>query len=145
MFSLAIVEPRSNNLASGRITIGDFSEQFEVDLSYWQPDQYRQQWAEAARLIVAGDGPAAFITSMRRPETANFITWWPTWREGDRVLIQNQILILDQLEEPFDETDPYRSLGPMEHTSEEGDPISSWETSVGEVEAFRERLARGAL
>lgn len=145
MFSLAIMEPRPNDLAWGRVTVGDFSEQFEADLSYWSPEKYRQHWAEAARLVVADESPVAFITSMRDPAMANFIVWWPAWREGDRVLIQNQLLFLDQLVEPFDEADPFRSVHPLERVSEDGEPISTWETTVSEVEAFGTALAQGAL
>ena len=144
MFSLAIVEPRPHNLAWGRITIGDFSETFEADLSYWSPERYCQQWADATRRLVAGDGRAAFITSMYPPESANFIWWWPAWREGTRVLVQNQMLLFDQLDEPFDEADPYRSLGVRSRTTEDGYGISTWEAGVAEVEAFGERLVHGA-
>ena len=145
MFSLTITEPRPNDLAWGRVTVCDFSERFEADLSYWSPDQYRQHWTEAVRLVVADEGPVAFVTSMRDPETANFIVWWPAWRDGDRVFVQNQLLFLDQLAEPFDEADPFRGLGSFGREGEDGDRISTWETTVREVEAFGGALARGAL
>ena len=145
MFSLAIAEPRPHNLAWGRITIGSFAETFEADLCYWSPERYRRQWAEAAARLVAGDGRAAFITSMYPPTLATFIWWWPAWREGDRVIVQNHLLVFDQLDVPFDESDPYKSLGTLSRTNEDGDRISTWETSLAEVEAFGERLAGGVV
>ena len=144
MFSLAIVELRAHNLARGRIIIGDFSETFEADLSHWSPQRYRQQWAEAVSRVLSG-APAVFVTAMLPPASANFIWWWPAWREGDHVLVQSQMLLLDQLDEPFDEADPYKSLGVRSRMSEDGYGISTWEASVAEVEAFGERLAKGAV
>lgn len=144
MFSLAIVEPRPHNLAWGQITIGDFSETFEADLGYWSSERYCQQWADATRRLAMGNAPVAFITSMYPPKLANYIWWWPAWREGGRVLVQNQLLVFEQLDRPFVEADPYRSLGVRDRTTEDGYGVSTWETSVAELQAFEERLASGA-
>jgi CdiI N-terminal domain len=63
-------------------------------------------------------------------------TTWPLYREGDRVHVQNTLVFLDQLPEPFDPAQPWRSTAPREVISDDGKPISEWTTSVGALGGF---------
>lgn len=121
---------------NGTIRIGDFSERFEVDLSYWAAEQYRASWRAAASLLVSGGDKAAFITSISDPATANIIFWWTAHRDGERVYLQQQVLFLEQLQTAFDPSAPFIHIGPREQVDEDGNKISEWAVSVDDMRAF---------
>jgi len=142
MFSLAIVELQSPGLAWGEITIGEFSEWFEMDMAYWSPSKYRRQWRDAASRITIGDGRSAFITSMPKPNSSEGMWWWPAWREGERVFIQNQLVRPEQRARQFDGSDPTTALGPPSFKGVDGYGISTWETTVTAIGLFAQRLQK---
>lgn len=82
-------------LHRGVITLGGKMEDFSSSLSYWSKDDYRQQWLEAATCLLEPDARSAFITNIHDPQSAKFIRWWPAWRSGDFVVLQEQFLPLD--------------------------------------------------
>ncbi len=141
MFSLDVVELQSPSLAWGQITIDDFSEMFEMNLRYWTPEEYRHQWSIASYRIANGGGRSAFITSMPTPDTSDRLWWWPAWREGERVYVQNQMLLPEQLPEKFDGTDPTKNLDQPSLTGLEGYGISTWETTVTAIRLFADKIA----
>ncbi len=129
-------ESHGDYVALGNLKIGDFKEDFHASLSHWNQGRYRSQWQEALERLVKGEERSALVTSMYDPETANFITWWPLYRDGDSVRVQNQVLLLDDLADSFDELNPYRSVGQRETRTEEGDPISEWTVNLPDIEEF---------
>ena len=70
---------------------------------------------------------------------ANFIKWWPAFRFDKEVKFHNQMLLLDQLNGPFDLNDPYRHI-PRYETNEDGDEISEWSVPLADLEGFLDRL-----
>jgi hypothetical protein len=40
--------------ATGRITVGDFSESFHMDLSYWSIEEYERSWRDSIQVISTG-------------------------------------------------------------------------------------------
>jgi hypothetical protein len=40
------------------------------------------------------------MTSMTDPRTSNFLVYWPMYREGEDVYIQNAIIFLDEIAGP---------------------------------------------
>ena len=52
------------------------------------------------------------------------------YRVDQKVIIQNGILFFDQLQQPLDIENPHSSVLERETISEEGLPISEWETDI---------------
>jgi hypothetical protein len=77
----------------GEIRIGAFRERFVARVVFWGAEQYEKQWESALRKIVTGSTPAALITDYVEPNlsSGNSLWWWPLYREGDSVYIQNQL------------------------------------------------------
>jgi hypothetical protein len=78
------------------------------------------------------------ITSITEPAHANFITWWPVYRIGPTVFIQNHLLFLEQLPTNFDVSDPYVHVPERHQFSEEGECVSEWEIPALALERFLE-------
>lgn len=126
---------RNEKVALGKICFGNFNEYFEASLSFWKAENYRQQWIEAAKKIFEFDR-TAFITNLSNPETANFIVWWIAWKSGETIFIQNHLLFLNKLSEPFDLKNPYKFINSREIETEEGEKISEWKISLSDIIKF---------
>jgi hypothetical protein len=87
-------EPDAENrlMREGVIRIGGFSEAFEASLVYWTEDDYLQQWQQALARLFAGYEHSCLISSIDDPKQARFLIWWPIYRVGDRVYIQNRTI-----------------------------------------------------
>ncbi|WP_193368588.1 hypothetical protein [Pelagibius marinus] len=129
-------ESDGEKIALGSIKLGNFQEDFHASLSHWDQERYRSQWKEALERLVKGEDKSALVTSMYDPDKANFITWWPLYRDGDCVLVQNQLLFLAELAKPFSEAQPYKSVPRRETTTEDGEAISEWTIDLSDIEEF---------
>jgi len=58
------------------------------------------------------------------------------YRIGDTVKFQNHILFLNELETPFDPTDPYRFVPERMIINNDGEKISEWSASMSDLERF---------
>jgi hypothetical protein len=83
--------------------------------------------------ILEGRNKSAFITTMYDPTTANFIFWWVMYLVGNDVYIQNHVLFMDELDEPFDESDFIKFVPERETVTEDGEPISEWKVSIEDI------------
>ncbi|MEZ4299424.1 MAG: hypothetical protein R3B70_31020 [Polyangiaceae bacterium] len=126
--------------AVGEISIDSFRERFVVDLSFWSRDRYMQQWVKAARDIVQKDR-TALITSLVHPSSASFISWWALYRDGESVVVQQQLCFIDALDRPFDPERVEEFVSPRETTSEDGQEISEWLTTLEDVTRFAARAS----
>jgi contact-dependent growth inhibition (CDI) system CdiI-like immunity protein len=122
----------------GRITLGHFRDEFQAPLFEWAPGDYAAHWLESAERLVAGAPVAVFLTHMMRPD-APYHLGWPAWREGDRILIQERLFLLEELGGPLDPLHPEVHAGPRHEVSLEGRRISQWEVGLQDVAAFLER------
>ncbi len=120
----------------GEIMLGDHLEKFEAVTSFWNAEDYQKHWKQAIERIVHGEEKSCLITSMDDPNIANFIFWWPIYREGNRVFIQNQVLFLDDERISFNPIDPFASIKDRETLTESGLPISEWEFALIDLEQF---------
>jgi hypothetical protein len=116
--------------AIGEIRLNDFVEQFEAPLTFWTVEDYERQWARGLRRISEGSAKSCLITAMYDPTVANFIIWWPIYRELDHAVVQNQVLFMKKLKGTFDVQDPYRSIDERVSITEDGEPISEWIVSI---------------
>ncbi len=130
------VEDAGTKLPLARIAVGMFEEQFPVPVIYWSPDDYRRQWREGVRRIVEGDSKSGLITALSDPSTARFIEWWPLFRDADAVFVQNHLLFLETLREPFDPNHPYSHVRDRRVVDDEGNDISEWQTTVEALRRF---------
>jgi len=145
MFSISF-EPQSSSssrrIAIGTLTIGEFSERFEAPLHYWSRAAYECHWREAVSRVVRGRKRSALITSMMEPAYANFFEWWPMWRVGAQVLIQNHLLFTSQFRGDRAFLFPFRHVPPHgRHRRGEPRP-SEWRTSVTSLERFLQLPSR---
>ncbi|WP_422368787.1 hypothetical protein [Pelagibius sp.] len=125
-------------VALGSLKIGEFRESFHASLSYWGRDRYLTQWREALERLIKGAPRSALVTSMHSPATTNLIRWWPLYRIGDNAHFQEQVLFMNQLEQPFEEADLYRLVPPRETTSEDSERLSEWALNLTAIETFLE-------
>ncbi len=123
----------------GRITLGDFVERFQVPLHYWTRADYEAQWRDAVRHTVNGERRTALIAAMGDPNEVNFIVWWPMYRDGETVFVQNHLLFLRDagydvayIDSEFDVSHPYVHVRERQVESDEG-PISEWVVAVSDL------------
>ena len=143
-FSVRLVEPPdlsgsvpSVGRAFGRITINDFSEIFEMNLSYWSVDRYMQSWCSAIKELDHSErATSCIVSSITDPANSNFFTCWPMYRDGGDVYVQNRLLFLEELDEEFDEEKPWRHMDPRSVVNEDGMRISEWLTGIDQVREF---------
>ena len=120
----------------GTITIGGFQERFISLLSYWSRADYEKQWREAVSRIVVDGSNSCLITSIADPTVSHLLFWWPLYREGEIVHVHSGILFFDQLDQSFDPRNPYRSVPPRQQISDDGERISSWQTTVADFARY---------
>ncbi|MGW1889795.1 hypothetical protein ACWCP6_05940 [Streptomyces sp. NPDC002004] len=125
-FPQRFAESSESHIAVGEITLGRHQETFQADLSHWERGHYESSWRENVGRILDGHERAALISSITDPATANFIFWWPMYRTAEGVTIQNQMLLLEELEEPFDPTRPWDFVTRHENVDEDGERVSEW-------------------
>jgi hypothetical protein len=125
----------------GRLRLGHFREEFQAPLYEWAPGDYTAHWLEMAQRLTKGAPVAVFLTYMVRPD-APYHLGWPAWREGDRIYIQERLFVREQLNGAFDPEYPEVHAGPRQEISVEGEPISQWQVSLRDIDAFVERRGR---
>lgn len=144
MFAIDLQSPREaveendgSAEASGRITIGDFTETFRVPLGFWGESDYRRNWRQAFEVLDANQhSTSCLMTSMTDPRNSNFLACWPMYREGEDVYIQNAIIFLDEIGEAFDPAAPWAYVQPRHGIDEDGNKISEWTTSMYSLREF---------
>lgn len=123
----------------GLLTIGDYREGFAACLYRWNKKDYESQWREATRNLLEGRDRAALIVEYVGHEAWK-LEWWPMYRVGETVFLQNHLLFFDQLARPFSIDDPYSSLKDRETVDEDGNRISEWSVNFSEIESFARSL-----
>ncbi len=135
----------------GKIVIDNFRETFAPSLSFWTRDQYEMQWIRALEKLVAGEDRSALITDYVEPPTEvtsnSYLVWWPMYREGDTIFVQNHLLFFHQLSRPFSLDRFWESVPDRRIVGEEGQKVSEWVTTVQDIRDFldsRERKGTAA-
>jgi len=142
VFSIKLLAGKTPRTANAEILIDKYSEKVEVPLQYWKRERYREQWRGAIARIASGHTTACLITAMYDPRAANFIMWWPMWRQGERVFIQNQILFMDKIRTAFNEMEPHRSIPARAVVDEDGAKVSEWSVDIKDILDCASRMAR---
>jgi CdiI N-terminal domain len=139
MFRIAFLpdqEPAPLQARYGVIRVGDYEERFLSSLEVWNSRDYEEQWVAALRRIASREKESALITSIRDPGRSSGVAWWPLYRVGDIIFVQNAIRFFAHLEVPFDVDNPYASIPPRRAVTLAGEPISEWQVSLDEVQQF---------
>lgn len=114
---------------AGRIVIGDFEEGFLAETDLWSAQEYRRQWLDGARRLVAGAERSCFVTCAREPAPEDFFEWWIVHRVGGRAVFHNQYPHFD-------------ALGPGFSYERLYDLIPSFATDVSEWSVDLDAVAR---
>jgi hypothetical protein len=126
----------------GKIEINGFAETFVASLVSWTRDDYESQWRRACRRLLEGANESVLIASYVDPSVSEFCTWWPLYREGEIVHVQNQLLLYSNLSFPFNVSEPWHSLGKRESVTDDGEEISEWDTTLDQIQQFSVTLRR---
>jgi len=113
----------------GRITLGDYAEEFVALLRTWSREDYERQWMEAARRLLEGADRTAFFTSA-------YEFRWTLWRVGERVYAQEHFLAVEGFPEPFDPDDLYTHIQDRRTRTDDGTAISEWTLDLAGIAAF---------
>ena len=127
----------------GIITIGGFREGFLSLQSFWNAAQYESHWRTAIGRILNSDVTSCLITSIADPSQTQLLFWWPLYREGNYIYLQNGILFFAQSQLPFDPDDPFASVPPRTMIDDDGRRILEWKLNVRDLEAFLGRHRPG--
>jgi hypothetical protein len=116
--------------------LGEFSEEFVAPLVFWAADDYRRQWREAAERILGGYESSCFVAAMRESPLDGAIFLWPAYRIGDAMYFQHKLLLPELVKGRFDPLNPYAQVDEQRALSEQSEPISEWQVSVGDIARF---------
>jgi hypothetical protein len=123
--------------ARGRITVGDFAEEFEASLTYWSADDYHASWQAALSVLAATESATScLISSLTDPATSNFVFCWPLYRDGDDVYVQSSLIFLENLPGTFDAARPWLYVQPRATVDDDGNRISEWRTDMTAIRQF---------
>jgi hypothetical protein len=123
----------------GRISLGEFSEEFVAPLVFWSADGYRKQWVEAAERIVNGQPRSCFVAAMRESPRGGPVFLWPAYKDGEVVYVQHRLLLPETVKGSFDPSNLYAQVDERRTLSEDGEPISEWQVSVEDLANFLRR------
>jgi hypothetical protein len=117
----------------GRTILGDYSESFIAPVTLWSREAYEQHWIEAAQRVLGPLARSAFFTTA-------FRFWWTMWRDGERILVHEELLTPERIEGVTDfARAPYDLIGAYAAISDEGERISQWQISAEDMRGFLAR------
>ncbi|BDP41533.1 hypothetical protein DAETH_15020 [Deinococcus aetherius] len=121
----------------GVLRADGFEEEFDTPLTYWNEHNYVEQWCEALRRLIEYEQNAvALVTSIRHPDSQNFVFRWILYREGDTVFIQQHVLFAAVAGGRLSSTDAQAHIHRRNRVNEEGYSISEWPVSFEDVGQF---------
>jgi len=128
--------------AVGELVLGGHRENFRASLYLWSKLDYEAQWRNAIEALLGGIDKSALIVEYVGPESSICLEWWPMYRLGDVIHIQDHLLFYDQLPEPFSLEKASSFIRDRRTVDEDGNPISEWNVSLSEVENFAHGFRR---
>jgi len=124
----------------GEVTLGAYRERFLAPLGVWSRERYERQWREAAERFLEGAERTAFFT-------VAWQFWWTMARDGQTVLVQEELITGERTEvlgsAPDPDVVPYELLKPIRCQSDDGQQISTWHITLADVVAFAARHHEG--
>lgn len=129
----------------GRITLGDFSEEFVAPLIFWTVDDYLKQWREAANRLLDGHDRSCFVASMRESLSDGAVFIWTAYKFADTVYFQHNLLLTETVKGIFEPSNPYAQVNERETETEEGERISEWRVSLNDIVLFQKKCLTNQL
>lgn len=85
---------RVNTLACcrGRITIGNFKEEFNIPVDWWSLERYERQWKEAIERIKTKK-QSCLVASYDKFKGQPSIILWVLYKRDNKIFIQNHYLL----------------------------------------------------
>lgn len=136
MFEIRLGESIPERRAIGAtILIGSFREGLEIPIGTWNLADYFNQWKVAVERLTEFK-ISAFITSFSVDDKGDYgVIWWPMYLVEDQVQVQNQIL-MNEINPDFDVASWWDFVDSRATTSDDGDKLSEWTTSVDDIGEF---------
>jgi hypothetical protein len=140
MFSISFLQDslqrQENSTQVGEIIIGEFRELFHSSLSYWNQQQYLNQWREGINRICMGEVNSSLITDMYDPKSSNIVQWWVLRCNNDIVGVRNELVFSGDLKQPFIEADIYKYIEERPAVNKKGKKISEWELNISDLHSY---------
>jgi len=125
----------------GQIEIDGHTENFFAPTEYWSRNEYLSSWKKSLTQGLREGDHAVLVTSMRDPEVSNFIFYWIIFIEGGQAYVQNRILFLEEISEPFDPGKINSYVSRRAEFNEDGLEISQWKVDVSSIRDFLDELS----
>lgn len=127
--SIVNKNPEENHI-TGKLIINESIEYFDSPLDWWSIEEYELQWQEGLRRLLDHD-VSCLIVAIDDSRCRKFIEWWPLYKIGNKIHIQNHIMIDDIYEErignnPFTHETCYNFIPKYRSHTQEGNKISEW-------------------
>ena len=116
----------------GILRINDFEEYLYLSVDWWQVDDYLLQWKEGFERLLSYDTSCLIVDINDPCLNRKFVDWWLLYKVGDKVHIQNQLVIGEIYEKqigdkPFNLQTCYDFIPDRgEPYDEDGNKISEW-------------------
>jgi hypothetical protein len=134
VFTPPVVDAAGWLHAGGELRLGHERLHFLADLSHWDVASYERQWREGVARLLHGAPSTALMTAYRGPGEATH-HMWGAWREGGHIYLQEHVVAVTELDEPFDPAAPYVHLGERIPASQQALPIPEWRIDLVHVYA----------
>lgn len=129
------------SVLQGEIEIDGYTENFFAPTEYWSRSEYISSWKKSLKRGLREGDHAVLVTSMRDPEVSNFIFYWIIFIEGEQAYIQNRILFLEEISEPFDPEKINSYVSRRTEFNEDGLEISQWKVDMTSIVDFLNELS----
>jgi hypothetical protein len=135
MIPNSIVQENTFTYCLGEIFIGDdFWETIAPALDYWTIADYKRQWQEGLERIKTHD-TSCLVASVQNPYLAPLINWWPLYKKGDKIFIQNELIVSEDYKKYigdniFSPETCYNFIQPFITQDDDGTLFSTWEVDV---------------
>lgn len=132
---IVITSKRAVGFFGGRsyrafIRIGEMQETVYIPTGTWRITEYKKQWKEGIERLKTHD-TSCLVTGFTNKNGSPGVDWWPLYRVGDRVYVQNHVLWHEIYQErvgdkPFTRETCYDFVPPRRTKDYEGTEISEW-------------------
>jgi len=121
---------------SVKLTLNDWYEFENADLTHWSPEDYQKQWLEQLNEISTTRNKGALIVSIHDPARGYRVWIWTMWKNDDRVRFQNRLLGMLEAVDDFDPNRVCDYIGDYESCTPEGEQISEWVVPILAIKTF---------
>jgi hypothetical protein len=116
--------------------LGDHREEFASTLFEWTKSDYEEQWRYAITSLLQGKEKVALIVYFVSSVNSDNFEWWPMYRLGDNVALQDHMLWYDQLAKPFLIEGQFEFVKNRQTLNEDGERISEWSVPLASIREF---------